>query len=34
MDVDDDHEYMNAAAAHGVFVMTVSAARMYWAVSS
>ena len=23
-------EYMNAAAAHAVFVMTVSAARMYW----
>ena len=28
MDVDD--EYMNAAAAHAAFVMTVSAARMYW----
>ena len=28
MDVDDD-EYMNAAAAHAAFVMTVSAARMY-----
>ena len=26
----DDHEYMNAAAAHAAFVMTVSAARMYW----
>ena len=23
-------EYMNAAAAHASFVMTVSAARMYW----
>jgi len=30
MDVDDDDEYMNAAAAHAVFVMTVSAANMYW----
>jgi len=31
MDVDDDDEYfMNAAAAHSAFVMTVSAARMYW----
>jgi len=30
VDVDDDDEYMNAAAAHGAFVMTVSAARMYW----
>jgi len=30
MDVDDDDEYMNAAAAHAAFVMTVSAARMYW----
>jgi len=29
MDVDDDGEYMNAAAAHAAFVMTVSAARMY-----
>jgi len=29
-DVDDDDEYMNAAAAHAAFVMTVSAARMYW----
>jgi len=28
MDVDDDDEYMNAAAAHAAFVMTVSAARM------
>jgi len=26
MDVDDDDEYMNAAAAHAAFVMTVSAA--------
>jgi len=24
MDVDDDDEYMNAAAAHAAFVMTVS----------
>jgi len=30
MDVDDDDKYMSAAAAHAVFVMTVSAARMYW----
>jgi len=30
MDVDDDDEYMNAAAAHAALVMTVSAARMYW----
>jgi len=31
MDVDDDDdEYMNAAAAHAAFAMTVSAARMYW----
>jgi len=30
MDVDDDDVYMNAAAAHAAFVMTVSAARMYW----
>jgi len=30
MDVDDDDEYMNAAAAHAAFVLTVSAARMYW----
>ena len=29
MDVDDDDEYMNAAAAHAAFVMTVSAS-MYW----
>jgi len=29
MDVDDDEEYMNAAAAHAAFVVTVSAA-MYW----
>jgi len=30
MNVDDDDEYMNAAAAHAAFVMTVSAASMYW----
>ena len=30
MDVDDDDEYMNAAAAHAAFVMTVSSASMYW----
>jgi len=30
MDVDDDDEYMNAAAAHAAFVMTISAVRMYW----
>ena len=30
MDVDDDDEYMNAAAAHATFVMTVTAASMYW----
>jgi len=30
MDVVDDDEYKNAAAAHAAFVMTVSAARMYW----
>ena len=30
MDVDDDDEYTNAAAAHAAFVMTVSAASMYW----
>jgi len=30
MDVDDDDEYMNAAAAHAAFVMTASAVRMYW----
>ena len=30
VDVDDDDEYMNAAAAHAAFVMTVSTARMYW----
>ena len=30
MDVDDDDEYRNAAAAHAAFVMTVSAASMYW----
>jgi len=30
MDVDDHGEYMNAAAAHAAFVMTVSAASMYW----
>jgi len=29
MDVDDDDEYINAAAAHAAFVMTISAARMY-----
>jgi len=28
MEVDDDDEYMNAA--HAAFVMTVSAASMYW----
>jgi len=27
MDVDDDDEYMNAAAAHAAFVITVSEAR-------
>jgi len=27
MHVDDDEEYMNAAAAHAAFAMTVSAAR-------
>jgi len=32
MDVDDDDEYMNAAAAHAVFVMTVSATSMYWSL--
>ena len=32
MDVDDDDEYMNAAAAHAAFVMTVSAASMHWLV--
>jgi len=30
MDGDDDDEYMNTAAAHAAFVMTVSAASMYW----
>jgi len=30
MDVDDDDECMNAAAAHAAFVMTVSSASMYW----
>jgi len=30
MDVNDDDEYTNAAAAHAAFAMTVSAARMYW----
>jgi len=30
MDVDDDDEYMNTAAAHAAFVVTVSAASMYW----
>ena len=29
MDVDNDDEYMNAAAAHAAFVVTVSAASMY-----
>ena len=29
MDVDNDDECMNAAAAHAAFVMTVSAASMY-----
>jgi len=29
MDVDDDDEYMNAAAAHAAFLMTDSAAGMY-----
>ena len=29
MDVDGDNKYMNAAAAHAAFVMTVSAASMY-----
>jgi len=32
MDVDDDDEYMNAAAAHAAFIMTVSSASMYWLV--
>jgi len=30
MDADNDDEYMNAAAAHAAFVVTDSAARMYW----
>jgi len=30
MDVDDDDEYMNTAAARAAFVMTVSAASMDW----
>ena len=30
MDVDDDDEYVDAAAAHAAFVMTVSSASMYW----
>jgi len=30
MDIDDDDEYMNAAAAYAAFVMTVSSAIMYW----
>jgi len=34
MDVDDDDEYMNAAAAHASFVMTVSAEKMYWVLWS
>jgi len=29
MDVDDDDECINAAAAHAAFVMTVSSASMY-----
>ena len=33
MGVDDDDEYMNAAAAHAAFVMTVSAARMYYVIT-
>jgi len=32
MDVDDDDEHTNAAAAHAAFVMTVSAAIMYWSL--
>jgi len=31
MDVDEDDECMNAAAAHAAFVMTVSAS-MYWSL--
>jgi len=30
MDIDDDDEYMNAAAAYAAFVMSVSAVRMCW----
>jgi len=30
VDVDDDGEYMNGAAAHAAFVVSVSAAKMYW----
>jgi len=30
MDVDDNDEYINAAAAHAAFVTIVWAARMYW----
>jgi len=30
MDVDDDDEYTNVAAAHAAFVMAVSAVKMYW----
>ena len=30
MDVDNDDEYMNVVAAHAEFVVTVSAASMYW----
>ena len=30
MDVYDDDEYTNAASAHAAFVMTVSAASIYW----
>ena len=29
MDINDNDEYRNAAAAHAAFVMIVSAARMY-----
>ena len=30
MEGDDDDECMNAAAAHAAFIMTLSAASMYW----
>jgi len=30
MNVYDDDECMNAAAAHAAFVMTISATSMYW----